>query len=194
MNTLGWLLILAGIIVGRAVMKGRALQLPDDLGDAFLALVRGDTKEFTAVLARTGEGYVPAVGETGTVVGGAAGNAATAIVGQLNYKLGPVKAHVARAANSYGPRYGIKTIYGYSSSGSVPNSDHPKGLALDFMVSAKTHGGTGDALAAALVADPMVTYVIWNKKINNKNGKGWVAYSGPRDHTDHVHASFKAVG
>ena len=108
----------------------------------------------------------------------------------MPYALGRVKPHVAAAANLYGPRFGIKTIYGVGG-GSVPGSDHPKGLALDFMTSNKV---TGDALANALLADSSVKYVIWWGRINTKNGKGWRVYTGPRNHKDHVHASFNPSG
>lgn len=191
MNTLGWIFILAGLMVVRSVYKGRIKEIGVDLSDGFLAFVQGDVKGLQGVLARTGEGFVPAVGVTGTAIGGAAGNWATGIISQ--YKLGNVKPHVAEAAKKYGQQFGVKDIGGYRAVGSVSNSDHPKGRALDFMIDAKTDKARGDALAAALLADPMVTYVIWDKKINTKDGRDWRDYEGPSDHTDHVHASFKEV-
>ena len=192
MNTLGWVLILSAILLARSVMRGRVMNIGEDLSDAFLAIVRGDTTELTKVLARTGDGFVPEAGVAGESVGGAAGNAAVAIVGKL--KLGAVKPHVKNAAESFASRFGITDVGGWRAVGSVPGSDHPKGLALDFMVSAKNAAGKkkGDALAAALLAEKStwgITYVIWNKQINH--GKGWTPYSGPSDHTDHVHASFE---
>jgi hypothetical protein len=49
------------------------------------------------------------------------------------YSLGAVKPWVAKAASIIGPKFGISSIGGV---GSRPNpSDHPKGLALDFMCS-----------------------------------------------------------
>jgi hypothetical protein len=122
--------------------------------------------------------------------GGGTGTFVPRTVGDGKYNLGPVKPHVAAAARTYGIRFGIDDIGGFGP-GSVSGSDHPRGLALDFMVSASKEQAKGDALAAALLADPSVTYVIWNRKINTKNGKGWRAYFGPSAHTDHVHASFK---
>ncbi len=193
MNTLGWVLILVALLLMRPVYKGRVMNLGEDLSDGFLALVRGDTADLTEVLARTGEGATPAVGATGSLIGGVAANAAEAVVGK--YNLGPVKPHVKLAAESLGPRFGIKTVYGYSAVGSVRNSDHPKGLALDFMVNAKTEDGLrrGNSLAGIALNERDkwgITYIIWNKRINN--GSGWQPYNGPRDHTDHVHISFKA--
>lgn len=109
----------------------------------------------------------------------------------MAYSLGNVKPWVKAAANYWGPKYGIKTIYGVGP-GSVANSDHPKGLALDFMINNIPNGkSVGDALAADVLANRgayNVTYVIWYKRINT--GSGWRTYTGPRDHTDHVHVSF----
>jgi hypothetical protein len=55
MNTIAWLLILAAILLMRAVTKGRVLNVGEDLSDAFLAIVQGDYQELTVVLARTGD-------------------------------------------------------------------------------------------------------------------------------------------
>jgi cell wall-associated NlpC family hydrolase len=62
MSTIGYLLILAAVLIARQTAKGRVLDLPEDLSDAFLALARGDTNGLTAVFARTGK-------ETDTVSG-----------------------------------------------------------------------------------------------------------------------------
>lgn len=108
----------------------------------------------------------------------------------MAYRLGLVKPHVRKAADYFGPKHGIKVVYGFGP-GSVPNSDHPKGLALDFMTSNKS---VGDRLVADLMANAAafnVTYIIWWRRIWYR-GKGWDDYSGPRPHTDHVHVSFAA--
>lgn len=100
------------------------------------------------------------------------------------------KPHVRQAADFFGGRHNIADVGGWRARGSVPGSDHPKGLALDFMTRSRA---TGDALAADLIknADAWnVKYVIWNRRIWQP-GEGWSPYSGPSDHTDHVHASFK---
>ncbi len=55
MNTLGWVLIIFGALLVRSVYKGRVMEIGDDLSDALLSLIRGDTKGFTEVLARTGD-------------------------------------------------------------------------------------------------------------------------------------------
>jgi cell wall-associated NlpC family hydrolase len=58
-NTIAWLFILIGALIARQVSKGRVNNIREDLSDAFLALVSGDTTELTAVLARTGEAAEP---------------------------------------------------------------------------------------------------------------------------------------
>lgn len=110
----------------------------------------------------------------------------------MAYDLSGVKPHVRAAAEEVGPKFGIKNIGGYRATGSVPNSDHPKGLALDFMTFSKSKG---DALSAFLIANASrlgITYVIWWGKIW-QNGQ-WKTYSGPSPHIDHVHASFSSSG
>jgi hypothetical protein len=108
----------------------------------------------------------------------------------MPYALGTVKSHVKKAADALGPKHGYSVIYGYRPFGSVPNSDHPKGLALDFM---STNKAKGDALVADLIANASaysVKYIIWWRRIWQDGA--WKAYSGPSPHTDHVHVSFNA--
>lgn len=108
----------------------------------------------------------------------------------MTLNLGPVKPHVKAAAEEISARFQIGNIGGYRATGSVPNSDHPKGLALDVMTVAK-----GNLVANWTVQNAArlgVTYIIWNRRIW-QNGK-WSAYSGPSPHTDHVHISFAATG
>lgn len=70
MSTLGWLLILVAILIGRQVMAGRVLNLKQDIGDAFLAIARGDTSSLTEVFSRTGEGLTASQGgDTGGSTG-----------------------------------------------------------------------------------------------------------------------------
>jgi hypothetical protein len=108
----------------------------------------------------------------------------------MAYNLGPVKPHVAAAVNYYAPKHGITTVYGYVAAGSVPSSDHPKGLAADYMTRDRAQG---DALAADIIATGgsayNVSYVIWWRRIHSLDDRGWRPYIGPRPHTDHVHVS-----
>lgn len=112
----------------------------------------------------------------------------------MAYALGAVKPWVKDAANFVGPKFGITLIWGWAPG----KFDHPKGLALDFMISNLTNGkAIGDQLSAYVVANAAalnVTYVIWyHQIIYPADGRGWHAYVGDSPHTDHVHVSFKAV-
>lgn len=108
------------------------------------------------------------------------------------YRLSPLtKPHVVSAADYFGPKHGITSVGGWRAVGSVKASDHPRGLALDFMTRNKSRG---DALAADLIAQRAqwgITYVIWWRRIWTPS-EGWHSYSGPSAHTDHVHASFSS--
>lgn len=108
------------------------------------------------------------------------------------YSLGAVKPHVAAAANSIGPMFGIRTIYGWRPVDPFP--DHPSGLALDFMIPNRQ---TGDALAAYVIANAGslgVKYLIWYRQTWNP-AKGWHPYTGSSNpHTDHVHVTFLPQG
>jgi len=108
------------------------------------------------------------------------------------YKLGPVKPHVADAAREIGGRFGIRTVYGWAPG----LYDHPKGLALDFMVYADR--AKGDQLASWVLANAgrlRITYVIWYRRIWSvaRAAEGWRPYFGISSHTDHVHTSFEAI-
>lgn len=118
----------------------------------------------------------------------------------MPYALGAVKDHVRAAAESIGPKFGITNILGV---GLRPNeSDHPLGLALDFMTKDKAKG---DALAAYVKANAAaygVKYVIWWGQIWSvaRNAEGWRVYEPPTGlktdtamHKDHVHVSFNAT-
>lgn len=118
----------------------------------------------------------------------------------MPYALGAVKDHVRAAAESIGPKFGITNILGV---GLRPNeSDHPLGLALDFMTKDKAKG---DALAAYVKANAAaygVKYVIWWGQIWSvaRNAEGWRVYVPPTGlttdtamHKDHVHVSFNAT-
>lgn len=59
MTTIAWILILGGAILIQRVSKGRALNIPEDMSDAFIALISGDTDGLSGVLARTGDSDKP---------------------------------------------------------------------------------------------------------------------------------------
>ena len=106
--------------------------------------------------------------------------------------LGRVKSHVRTAAQVLGCRYGEPDMHGVAGRGGP--SDHPNGLALDFMVDR----ATGDALADCALQnmDALgIKYVIWEQRINH--GNGWKAMEdrggATANHFDHVHVSFDAA-
>ena len=117
----------------------------------------------------------------------------------MTYNLGPVKAHVANAASEIGQRFNVTTIYGFGMRDNV--SDHPLGLALDFMVYKDSSNGHAIAsYAQANYARLGVKYIIWNQRIWNpsRSGEGWRLQanrgSDTANHKDHVHVSFNASG
>ena len=105
--------------------------------------------------------------------------------------LGAVRPHVRAAAESLGCAFGKPQVLGIAGRGGP--SDHPKGLALDFMVDR----ATGDALAAYAVAHRAelgINYVIWRQRIDTGSGFTAMADRGnaTANHFDHVHVSFRA--
>lgn len=113
------------------------------------------------------------------------------------YALGGVKPHVQSAANLIGNKFDVNTIYGVGIR--AGQSDHPKGLALDFMVG--TDKAKGDAIAAYVVANWSalgVEYIIWQQSIKESAGAPWDKMenrgSTTANHFDHPHVSFKPAG
>lgn len=80
MSTIGWILILFGALLIRQVAHGRALNLPEDISDAFLAIVSGDADGLSGVLSRSGDSATPtAVQPVGGALGGPLGVGATGL-------------------------------------------------------------------------------------------------------------------
>jgi hypothetical protein len=105
--------------------------------------------------------------------------------------LGAVKPHVMDAAEFLGCLFGEPTMHGVA--GRAGASDHPGGLAVDFMVDR----ATGDRLAECALRNQDalgIKYVIWQQRINH--GNGWELMedrgSATANHEDHVHVSFTA--
>lgn len=101
--------------------------------------------------------------------------------------------HVAQVGHHLMAKFDIDDVHG---RGDRPGpSDHPDGLALDFMVDR----ATGDALADYILAhrrDFAVTYLIWRQRFNDGSGWSPMADRGSitANHYDHVHVSFAATG
>jgi hypothetical protein len=103
--------------------------------------------------------------------------------------LGAVKPHVKAAAEEIAARFQIYNIGGFATSGHATNSDHYTGHAIDVMTVSK--GTMVAEWALANAARLSVKYIIWNRRINTLDGRGWRPYNGPSPHTDHVHISFR---
>lgn len=113
----------------------------------------------------------------------------------MGYRIGPVRAHVQGAAEEIGALFDIRTIIGVAAR--VNESDHPIGLALDFMV--PLDSAKGDHLADYAIANANrlgVKYVIWKQRIwkADSSTQGWQPMenrgSVTQNHRDHVHVSF----
>ncbi|MFJ8916295.1 hypothetical protein [Amycolatopsis sp. NPDC102389] len=103
--------------------------------------------------------------------------------------LAGTKPHVAQVGNHVKAKFGVKNVGGVA--GRANASDHPSGLALDFMVDT----ATGNAIADYILANQKdfgVTYVIWRQRYND--GSGWDTMEdrggATANHMDHVHVSF----
>jgi hypothetical protein len=104
--------------------------------------------------------------------------------------MGAVRSWVRDAAEFLGCRFDEPQVLGVG--GRAGTSDHPSGLAADFMVDR----ATGDSLAACAVQNREalgISYVIWEQQINS--GSGWEAMEDrggvTANHFDHVHVSFE---
>jgi hypothetical protein len=105
-------------------------------------------------------------------------------------QLGRVKPQARAAAEFLGCAFGEPTVLGVA--GRANASDHPKGLAVDFMVDR----ATGDKLAACAIRDREalgINYVIWRQRIDTGSGfRAMPDRGGPTaNHFDHVHISFE---
>ncbi|MEU3768569.1 hypothetical protein AB0E55_26225 [Amycolatopsis keratiniphila] len=103
--------------------------------------------------------------------------------------LAGTKPHVAQVGNHVKAKFGVTNVGGVA--GRANASDHPSGLALDFMVDT----ATGNAIAEYLMANQKdfgITYVIWRQRYND--GSGWDTMEdrggATANHMDHVHVSF----
>lgn len=108
---------------------------------------------------------------------------------------------VSRRAAAIARHFGFSgTIHGYGARPNNPNSDHPMGYGLDFMVGGNS--ALGDQVAGFFHQfrnELNVKYVIWNAQIASpRGGWAWRPYTHPSgqsnptlDHRDHPHVSFR---
>jgi hypothetical protein len=104
---------------------------------------------------------------------------------------GGVLSHVAVVGHYIQSEFNLSTVFG--RVGRAGTSDHPSGLALDFMV--YSDKSKGNSIADCMLRNRAmwdVKYVIWQQRINY--GSGWIAMedrgSDTANHRDHVHVSF----
>lgn len=116
----------------------------------------------------------------------------------MAYALGPVKPWVKSAADTMGPMFGITTIYGVAAR--AGESEHPLGLALDFMVYGDKAKGQALANYAQANAGALnIYYIIWQQHIWDiqRASEGWRLMedrgSATANHMDHVHISFNST-
>jgi peptidoglycan DL-endopeptidase CwlO len=90
MNTLAYLFIFTAVILMRAVSRGRAANVMEDLSDAFLAAIRGDSNGLREVANRTGTSTTaPVVQSTQSSRGESAfANGTAGAIGQNAVRLG----------------------------------------------------------------------------------------------------------
>jgi cytoskeletal protein RodZ len=117
-------------------------------------------------------------------------SSATTASSACSTDLAGTQPQVAQAGNYLKAMFGVDKILG--RAGRAGESDHPSGLALDFMVDT----ATGNKLADYVLANQSrlgVKYVIWRQRYND--GSGWSAMedrgSVTANHYDHVHVSFQ---
>jgi hypothetical protein len=89
---------------------------------------------------------------------------------------GGVKAHVAAVGNFLKSEFGLSDISGKAPRPDNPNSDHPRGLALDLMVPDKKTGNRLNECVLRHKDEWGVKYTIWQEP----------------EHYNHVHISFLA--
>lgn len=71
-------------------------------------------------------------------------------------------------------------------------SDHNSGNAFDLTHDPQNGVDCG-VLSEQVLNDARVSYVIYNRRINSRDGRGWRAYGGSNPHTRHMHVSIKST-
>lgn len=84
-------------------------------------------------------------------------------------------------------RFGNLEMGGYRDKGSVANSDHPFGKAIDIMT---TDNNTAQSIIRTARATVGLKYWIWDNQIASSPSWNPRPYDGPSPHTDHVHLSY----
>jgi len=111
------------------------------------------------------------------------------------YALGAVKPWVRSAAQEVGDKFDVSTIYGVGAREGA--SDHPRGLATDFMVYGDR--AKGDQIYAYGKANWNrlgIKYIIWYQRIDEGGGFKPMEDRGGKtaNHQDHNHWSYTDSG
>jgi hypothetical protein len=171
-------MIATGVLLVRAAIRGTSPM------DELRQLITGQRPEPLSTQSRgtplKDPAYTPTPAGTGTGSG-------------KSHATGKEAPHVAAEMSYIANTWGIQ-VYGWRARGSVPGSDHPKGLAIDAMVGKDR--AKGDAIAAYYVQNAKmknVKYVIWWGRIWTASSGRWRGYFGPSPHKDHPHISFYQI-
>lgn len=121
-----------------------------------------------------------------------------------------LKANTAAAMDFVNKHWSVPGIGGWRAEGSVPGSDHPKGLALDISTGNgnvepnEQQVALGNAIAYWFTQNPQVfgvRVVIWNNMIYSTAGAARYIHPSDTDandlglsHRNHVHVSFLDTG
>lgn len=172
MNTLGYVLVLIGLLVVRGVTKGRGLtDIPGDLGDMFIALVTSDTTGLSAVLARTGDAATPTAVAAPTESSATAADKAAV---DKTDKAGLIA--FGKQLQSMGYKVSEHPAFGGVHPVHVKGSQHYIGEAIDVNADTGFRGGEKAALDNA------------NKMALNAGFKTLWQVAG---HYDHLHVAVK---
>ena len=213
MDTAGMILILVGIYLLTSAVKNRR---PIETARAIIRKP-GTAKQ----TMRDAQGYqaqstgAPRLSLPGSPSGSAgdkAGDPSMYIGGPLptgvklpgNAEAGLKPNAIAGGRAIYAHAPWLKTMYGMGSR-PIGTSDHPRGLAIDFMIpswSSQAGNARGWELARWIAANSdglKVKYIIWDvKKFNPSVSREWRPYTYPMGnsnptvaHRDHIHVSFK---
>lgn len=201
MTTIGYVLILIGLLSVRAATKGLGItDIPGNLGDILTAALSGDKAKLNAAVKMKGtvdlspdlsvqSGFV----DGGSGKGGSGSSSGSWGDGKTKtYDLGKVVPAMVPIANELGNRFGIERIGGYRTTmmGGQTTNDHATGKSIDLFVKDKAQG---DALVNYVIANQgkyNINYMIFWHRIWSPGG-GWRAMpdrgSANNNHENHVH-------
>lgn len=175
MNTLAYLFLFAAAIMIRAVSKGRAENIAEDVSDAFLALVRGDGKAFREVSNRTGESLNAPQSEVAAATASSAGLTGLPTNGAIG------RAAVKRGSAASGYRWGATGPDAYDCSGLMWRACqdagvYPKGNGNRFTTATI---GASKFFTKVTGAPAVDDIVVWLPRVN-KVGHMGVVTSGDK--------------